>query len=198
MEHKLSVWVSGSGSNLERIIQTCKAGEIPASVALVISDRHGIPALQRAQKYSIPAVVILRNNFESEGAYSLSILELLKKHQIELIALAGYLRKVPDEVVRAYSGRIINIHPALLPKFGGKGFYGKAVHEAVLKAGEKESGASVHYVDEVYDHGAVILQKNMPVSPGDTWESLAERVHQIEYEIYPQAIRLVLEKLAGR
>lgn len=198
MERKLSVWVSGSGSNLEHIIQACRNKEISAAVTLVISDRPGIPALERAKKYSIPTAVVARKDFESEGAYSLAILELLKKYQIDLIALAGYLRKVPDEVVRAYRGRIINIHPALLPKFGGKGFYGKAVHEAVLKAGEKESGAAVHYVDEVYDHGAIILQKKIPVLSADTPESLAERVHQIEYEIYPQAIRLVLEKLAGR
>ncbi len=198
MESKISIWVSGSGSNLERIIQACRSKEIPASVVLVISDRPGIPALERAQKHSIPTVVVSRRDFESEGAYSLSILELLKKYRIDLIALAGYLRKAPDEVVRTYRGRIINIHPALLPNFGGKGLYGKAVHEAVLKAGEKESGATVHYVDEVYDHGAVILQKRAPVLPSDTPETLAERVHQIEYEIYPQAIHLVLEKLAGR
>ena len=125
-------------------------------------------------------------------------MELLKKHQIDLICLAGYLTKVPDKVVRAYRGRIINIHPALLPKFGGKGFYGENVHEAVLAAKEKESGATVHYVDEEYDHGSIILQQKVPVLPADTPETLAQRVHQVEYEIYPQAIKLVLEKLARR
>lgn len=198
MESRLSVCVSGLGSNLERIIQACQNKEIPAVVALVISDRPGILALERAQKYSISTAVVSRKDFESDGAYALSFLELLKKYQIELICLAGYLRKVPHEVVRTYAGRIINIHPALLPKFGGKGFYGPTVHETVLKAGEGESGATVHYVDEVYDHGAIILQKKTAVLPGDTPKSLAGRVHQIEYEIYPQAIRLVLEKLAGR
>jgi phosphoribosylglycinamide formyltransferase-1 len=198
LERKLSVWVSGSGSNLERIIQACRAKEIPAAVVLVLSDRPGIFALERAQKHSIPTAVVSPKDFESEGAYSLALLERLKKHRIDLIALAGYLRKVPEEVVRAYRNRIINIHPALLPKFGGKGFYGKTVQEAVLKAKEQETGASVHYVDEAYDHGAVILQKKIPVLSSDTPESLAERVHKIEYEIYPEAIRLVLEKLAGR
>ncbi len=198
MESKLSVWVSGSGSNLERISQACRNKEIPAVVTLVISDRAGILALERAQKSSIPTAVVSRKDFESDGAYALAFLELLKKYQIELICLAGYLKKVPDEVVKTYRGRIINIHPALLPKFGGTGFYGQMVHQTVLKAGEKESGATVHYVDEVYDHGAIVLQKKIVVLPNDTPEGLAERVHQIEYEIYPQAIRLVLEKLAGR
>ena len=167
-------------------------------VVLVISDRPGILALQRAAKHSIPSKVVSPKNYESEGAYALALLGLLKKHRVDLICLAGYLRKVPDEVVRTYRGRILNIHPALLPKYGGKGFHGRTVQEAVLAAGEKESGATVHYVDEEYDHGSIILQKKVPVLPADTPETLAERVHPIEYEIYPQAIQLVLEKLAGR
>lgn len=198
MASRLSVWVSGSGSNLERIIEACKNGEIPASVALVISDRPGILALERAAKHSIPSVVIAKKDYENEGGYALALMELLKKHRIDLICLAGYLRRVPDEVVRAFSGRILNLHPALLPKYGGKGFFGRTVHEAVLAAKEKETGATVHYVDEQYDHGSIIIQKKIPVLPTDTPETLAERVHQLEYEIYPEAIKLVLEKLARR
>ncbi len=198
MESRLSVWVSGSGSNLERIVEACKSKEIPASVVLVISDRPGILALERAAKYAIPSRVVSQKDYESEGAYALALLELLKKYQVDLICLAGYLRKVPEEVVRAYRGRILNIHPALLPKYGGKGLYGRQVHEAVLAAKEKESGVTVHYVDEEYDHGSIILQKKIPVLPTDTPETLAKRVHQLEYEVYPQAIALVLEKLAGR
>ncbi len=198
MGNRLSVWVSGSGTNLERIIEACRNKEIPASVVLVVSDRSGILALERAAKYSIPSRVVTKKDYESEGAYALTLLELLKKHQVALICLAGYLRKVPDEVVRTYRGRIINIHPALLPKYGGKGLYGHQVHEAVLTSKEKESGVTVHYVDEEYDHGSIILQKRIPVLPTDTPETLAERIHQLEYEIYPQAIKLVLEKLAGR
>ncbi len=172
--------------------------EIPASVVLVVSDRSGILALERAAEHSIPSKVIARKDYESEGAYALTLLELLKKHRVDLICLAGYLRKVPDEMVQTYRGRILNIHPALLPKYGGEGFYGRRVQEAVLAAREKESGATVHYVDEQYDHGSIILQKKVPVLPTDTPEKLAERVHPIEYEIYPKAIQLVLEKLAGR
>ena len=198
MESRLSVWVSGSGSNLEWIIQACQNKVISATVVLVVSDRSGILALQRAAKHSISSEVVSRKNYESEGAYALALLELLKKHRVDLICLAGYLRKVPDEVVRTYRGRILNIHPALLPKYGGKGFHGRTVQEAILAAGEKESGATVHYVDEEYDHGSTIVQKKVPVLPTDTPETLAERVHQVEYEIYPQAIQLVLEKLAGR
>jgi phosphoribosylglycinamide formyltransferase 1 len=198
LESRLSVWVSGSGSNLERIVEACKGKEISASVVLVLSDRPGILALERAAKYAIPSQVVSQKDYESEEAYALALLELLKKSQVDLICLAGYLRKVPEEVVRAFRGRIINIHPALLPKYGGKGLYGRQVHEAVLATKEKESGVTVHYVDEEYDHGSIILQKQIPVLPTDTSETLAKRVHQLEYEIYPQAIKLVLEKLAGR
>ncbi len=198
MESRLSVWVSGSGSNLERLIQACQNKEIPASVVLVISDRPGILALERARTHFIPSEVVSRKDYETEGAYGLVLLELLKKYQVDLICLAGYLRKVPDEVVRAYRERILNIHPALLPKYGGKGLYGHQVHEAVLTSKEKESGVTVHYVDEEYDHGSIILQKRIPVLPTDTPKTLAERIHQLEYEIYPQAIKLVLEKLADR
>jgi len=198
LESRLSVWVSGSGTNLERIIEACLRGEIPAAVVLVLSDRPGILALERAGEHSIPSQVVSPRQYETEGAYALALLERLKKYQVDLICLAGYLRKVPGEVVRAYRGRILNIHPALLPKYGGKGLYGRKVHERVLAAGEKESGVSVHYVDEEYDHGSIILQKTIPVSPTDTPETLAQRVHQLEYEIYPQAIKLVLEKLARR
>ncbi|HXF48577.1 MAG TPA: phosphoribosylglycinamide formyltransferase [Verrucomicrobiae bacterium] len=198
MASRLSVWVSGSGSNLERIVEASRNGEIPASVVLVVSDRPGILALERAAKHSIPSAVISKKDYESEGAYALALMELLKKHRVDLICLAGYLRKVPNEVVRAYSGRILNLHPALLPNYGGKGFFGRTVHEAVLAAKEKETGATVHYVDEQYDHGSIILQKKIPVLPTDTPETLAERVHQLEYEIYPEAIKLVLQKLARR
>lgn len=198
MASRLAVWVSGSGSNLERIIEACRNGEIPASVVLVISDRPGILALERAAKHSIPSAVVSKKDYESEGAYALALMELLKNYRVDLICLAGYLRRVPDEVVRAFSGRILNIHPALLPKYGGKGFFGQTVHEAVLAAKEKETGATVHCVDEQYDHGSIIIQKKIPVLPTDTPETLAERVHQLEYEIYPQAIKLVLEKLAPR
>ncbi len=198
MENRLSVWVSGSGSNLERIIKACQSGEIFASVVLAASDRPGILALERARKHSIPAEVVPPKQFGSAGAYALALLELLKKYRVDLVCLAGYLRKVPDEVVRAYRGRIINIHPALLPKYGGKGLYGRQVHKAVLAAKEKESGVTVHYVDEQYDHGSIILQKKVSILSSDTPEALAERVHQVEYEIYPQAITLVLEKLACR
>lgn len=198
MESRLSVWVSGSGSNLERIVSACRNNEIPASVVLVVADRPGILALERAEKFCIPTAVVLRKSYEGEGSYALFLIELLKKHRVDLVCLAGYLRKIPSEVVRAFRGRILNLHPALLPKYGGRGFYGPAVHAAVLAAGERESGATVHYVDEEYDHGSIILQKKIPVLPSDTPDTLAERVHQLEYEIYPEAIKLVLEKLAGR
>ncbi len=165
-------------------------------MVLVVSDRPGILALQRAEKHSLPSEIVSSKNCGSEGAYARALLELLKKYRVDLICLAGFLTKVPDEVVRAYRGRIVNIHPALLPRFGGRGLYGQKVHEAVLAAKEKESGATVHYVDEQYDHGSIILQKKVPVLPEDTPVTLARRVHQIEYEIYPQAIAQVLEKLA--
>jgi phosphoribosylglycinamide formyltransferase-1 len=137
---------------------------------------------------NIPLVLFDREKFYAEE----TVLRDLQSRKIDLIVLAGFLWLVPGNLTRAFSGKIVNIHPALLPKFGGKGMYGMAVHEAVIEAGEKESGITIHLIDEVYDRGKILLQVKCPVMPGDTPEALAERVHQLEYEYYPKAIEQLL------
>jgi phosphoribosylglycinamide formyltransferase-1 len=144
--------------------------------------------IQRAKRLNIPLVLFDREMFYAGDA----VLRDLRTRKTDLIVLAGFLWLVPGNLTRAFSGKIVNIHPALLPKFGGKGMYGMAVHEAVIEAGEKESGITIHLIDEVYDRGKILLQVKCPVMPGDTPETLAERVHQLEYEHYPKAIEQLL------
>jgi formyltetrahydrofolate-dependent phosphoribosylglycinamide formyltransferase len=188
---RLAVFASGSGSNLQAIIDHLRAlgADAPGTVALVVSDRVGAGALERARRSGIEAVHV---PYASSGS---ALPELLTKHGIDLIALAGYLRHVPSSVTEAFRGRIVNIHPALLPDFGGAGMYGQRVHQAVIAAGARESGATVHYVDDVYDHGAVIEQERVPVLPGDTPEVLAARVLAAEHELYPRVVVRLLQQI---
>ena len=183
---KLGVLVSGGGSNLQAIIDACENGVLrgKAEVAVVISSRPDAFALQRASRHGIDTLAAPGNTAE--------MISCLRSHNVGLVCLAGYMRKLEDLFIEAFRGRIINIHPALLPKFGGKGMYGHFVHESVLAAGEKEAGATVHYVDEEYDHGEIILQKKVPVLKDDTPERLAKRVLAVEHEIYSQAIEKIL------
>lgn len=176
---RLAFLISGTGRTLQNFIDR-KVGEI----VLVISSKPGVLGLERARKAGIPTLVIDPEDHEA-------IVRELDRVKADLVLLAGYLHlfKFP----KRYYGKVLNIHPALLPKYGGKGFYGHRVHEAVLRAGEKESGCTVHFADLEYDHGPVILQKKVPVLPGDTPETLAERVFQAECEAYPEAVRLVAE-----
>src|SRR5215216_2211289 len=175
MTMRMAVAISGRGSNLDALLHALGPGA-PAEVALVLSDRPA-PGLDLARARQIPAVVL------TDSADGAAWLALLGRHQIELLVLAGYLKLVPSGVIAAYRGRIINVHPALLPAFGGKGMYGRRVHEAVLASGARESGATVHVVDEAYDHGATLAQARVPVLPGDTPERLAERVLQQEHRL---------------
>ncbi|RPI14858.1 MAG: phosphoribosylglycinamide formyltransferase [Ignavibacteriae bacterium] len=181
---------SGWGSNLESIINSQKKGIISSRVALVISNNSNSNALNIARINQIPAVHLSRLRFDSDGEYASEFLNLLKKYNIELIVLAGYLKLLPQVVVHTYKNRILNIHPALLPQFGGKGMYGMFVHEAVIKKGEKFSGATVHLVDEHYDTGPIVLQEKVEVSSDDTPETLQKKVLKIEHKILPEAIKL--------
>jgi phosphoribosylglycinamide formyltransferase-1 len=180
------VLVSGGGTNLQRIIDCVESGEIPdAQISLVVADRDCF-GLERAKKHQIKAEKIPRGkNFPEE-------LKKILPENTDLIVLAGFLSILPAEFCTSFSGKIINIHPALLPKFGGKGMWGNHVHDAVLKAGEKESGATVHYVTAGIDEGEIILQKSFEISEGETLETLAQKIHDIEFEIYPKAINKVL------
>jgi phosphoribosylglycinamide formyltransferase-1 len=181
MPMHVAVAVSGRGSNLEALLRAL-GPDAPARVALVLSDRSDAPALARAAERSIPTVA-LRD--PSDAREWLAVLEL---HAVDLVVLAGYLKLVPAEVIARYRDRIINIHPALLPAFGGKGMYGRRVHQAVLASGARESGATVHLVDEAYDRGAILGQARVPVLPGDDADTLAARVLEVEHRLLPAAV----------
>ncbi|WP_419868095.1 phosphoribosylglycinamide formyltransferase [Chryseobacterium sp. CT-SW4] len=180
------VLVSGSGTNLQRILDTIDQGEIQnAKVTLVVADRECY-GLERAKNHQIESILIPRGkNFSSE-------LSKVIPENTDLIVLAGFLSILKPEFCENWQGKIINIHPALLPKFGGKGMWGMNVHHAVIEAGEKESGATVHFVTPEIDEGDIILQKSFIINQGETPETLAARIHEVEYEIFPKAINKVL------
>ena len=185
---RVAVLASGGGTNLQALIDRFNADPAaPARVELVVGSRAGIGALGRAERAGIDAVALDARALGAD-AFGHALAEALRTHRIDLIVLAGWLQLVPAEVVRAYHGRMINIHPALLPAFGGQGMYGMRVHRAVIAAGVRVSGATVHFVDERYDEGAVIAQWPVPVLPDDTPESLAARVLAVEHRILPLAV----------
>ncbi len=189
---RISVLVSGNGSNLQCIIDAVEDGRIPNSkIVGVISSSENAYALERARQHEIPATAITKHEYADIRDRMDAILQVLDGEHPDLIVLAGYLSILPAKVVEKYRGKIINIHPALLPKFGGKDFYGIHVHEAVLEAGETESGATVHYVDEGVDTGKIILQEKVPVLPGDEPQVLRERVLEVEHKILPEAIAMI-------
>ena len=189
---RISVLVSGNGSNLQCIIDAVEDGRIANSkIVGVISSSENAYALERARQHEIPAAAVTKYEYADMRDRMDAILKILDGEHPDLIVLAGYLSILPAKVVEKYRGKIINIHPALLPKFGGKDFYGIHVHEAVLAAGEKESGATVHYVDEGVDTGKIILQEKVPVLPGDDPQTLRERVLEIEHKILPEAIAMI-------
>jgi phosphoribosylglycinamide formyltransferase 1 len=191
---KIGALVSGGGTNLQAIIDACESGYLPDTrVVVVISNKQDAYALERAKKHKIDGVFLDRKAYSSPAEYSSAILKELEKRDVNLVCLAGYLLKLDPDIIRRYKGRIMNIHPALLPKFGGPGMYGHHVHEAVIKAGEKESGCTVHFVDEVYDNGEIILQSKVPVLKTDTPETLAKRILEKEHKTYIEAIKLYIE-----
>ncbi len=193
---KLAVLVSGGGSNLQSIIEQTRSGILKdiAEVVLVISSNPSAYGLERAKKENIKAIALDYKNMDKND-YDKQLYNLIKDSDADLICLAGYLKKIPDVIVKEYKSRVLNIHPALLPKFGGKGMYGHFVHEAVVKAKEKKSGPTVHYVDENYDTGSIILQKEVSVYETDTPEDVAKRVLVQEHIIFPEAIKKVIENL---
>jgi len=189
---RLAILASGSGTNLQAILDYCDAlgPARPVDVVLVASDRPQAFALERARRHGIATAVIER---PADGE---TLAALLERHRVDLVALAGYLKLVPSAVTGRWPGRIVNVHPALLPRFGGAGMYGRRVHEAVLAAHEGESGATVHVVDEQYDHGAILAQERVPVEPGDTPETLAARVLTVEHRLYPRTLHALALELA--
>ncbi len=185
----VAVFGSGRGSNFQAILAAKKGGRLEGvSISLVMSNNSGSGILDIARANAIPAFHISQKQFPSEDQYTEALLELLRSHDVGMIVLAGFMKRIPARIVAAYRGRILNIHPALLPKYGGEGMYGAHVHEAVLRAGDHESGATVHIVDEHYDHGRILLQGRVPVLKDDTVETLAARVLTVEHRILPEAI----------
>jgi len=179
---RIALFASGSGSNVENIIRyflNSRELEFP----FVISNRRDAFVHERVKKYGIPSYAFTKDDFESG-----EVLKFLREQSIDFIILAGFLLKIPENLLKAYPDKIINIHPALLPKFGGKGMYGARVHEAVVASGEKESGITIHYVNENYDKGQIIFQARCPVFPSDSPEDVATKVHALEYEFFPLII----------
>ena len=190
---KIAVCVSGGGTNLQAIIDAIRNGMIHnTKISVVISNKPDAYALTRAKEAGIPAEYIGPKDFPDRNAFGEAMVAALQKYQIDLVVLAGYLVIIPEQMISTYQNRIINIHPSLIPAHCGMGYYGLKVHESVLAAGNKVTGATVHFVDEEADHGPILLQKAVEVCEGDTPEILQRRVmEQAEWKILPQAIELV-------
>lgn len=187
---RIAFFVSGNGTLFESVTSRCQSGELNAESALLVSSSAKAPALERAKRLNVPAVVMRAADYPSEAAFADALIKLLTEYRINLICLAGYLKLIPSAVVSAYRNRMLNIHPALLPAFGGPGMYGHRVHEAVIESGARISGATVHLVDDQYDHGHIVLQRAVFVGFDDTADTLAQRVHAIEHDLYADAVRL--------
>ena len=186
----VAIFVSGSGTNCENIIRYFKDSE-KVKIRLVVSNKADAYALVRAQNLDIPTTVMTKNDFNDQE----KVMALMKEYDVDFIVLAGFLLMVPDFLIKTYERRMINIHPALLPKYGGKGMYGHHVHEAVKAAGEKETGMTVHYVSDVCDGGEIIAQFRTPLSPEDTPDDIAHKEHLLEMEHFPRVIEQIIDSL---
>ena len=189
---KLGFLASHNGSNMQAIIDACKSGELKAYPALVISNNSRSGALERAKKERVPGMHISSKDYPDPDELDRAIVAALQDHGVNLVVLAGYMKKIGPLMLETYQNRILNIHPALLPKFGGQGMYGKLVHEAVLNAGESKSGASIHIVSGEYDQGPVLYQAEVPVKPDDTVDTLAARVLEVEHKAYVNTLQMIL------
>lgn len=192
MSRNIAIFASGNGTNAENIIKYF-SGNKDIKVKIVMANKADAFVLERAHRLGIPTLYINREQW----ADATHILTLLHEQQIDFIVLAGFLARIPDALLHSYPNRIVNIHPSLLPKFGGKGMYGNKVHEAVVAAGETESGITIHYLNEHYDEGQIIAQYRCPVMPNDTPQDVATRVHALEYEYYPKVIEQLLTTLSA-
>ena len=184
---KIAVFASGSGSNAEQIALYFAQNE-NVEVALIFSNNPQAGVIERARRLHIPVVLFDKKTFYDTP----KIIQILQNQQIDLIVLAGFMMLIPEALVKAFSSKIVNIHPALLPKFGGQGMYGHFVHQAVVAAGETESGITIHYVNEHYDEGTIIFQAKCPVLPTDTPDDVAQKIHVLEHRHYPEIIEKVL------
>jgi phosphoribosylglycinamide formyltransferase-1 len=202
---RLAVLLSGTGSTMVNLQQHIDRGELPAEIVVVVSSRSKVLGVERARERSVPTEIIGRKPFKKDGkfdpaAYSQALVDALEPYRPDLVVMAGFMTRLDAPILERYD--VVNVHPALLPMFGGEGFYGHHVHEAVLNAGVKITGATVHFADAKYDHGPIIAQEAVPVREEDTPDTLADRVQAAERRIYPQAIALyakgLLKKENGR
>jgi formyltetrahydrofolate-dependent phosphoribosylglycinamide formyltransferase len=185
----IAIFASGAGSNAQKIIDHFKTAGSNIKIALIASNKHEAGVLQIAAKENIPSIIIEKEKFFTGNAYA----DELKEKKIDFIVLAGFLWKIPPALINAYPKKIINIHPALLPKYGGKGMYGHFVHEAVIANKEKESGITIHYVDELYDHGLIIFQTSFLLNENETAETLARRIHELEHRHFPRVVEQIVK-----
>ncbi|MFP4417710.1 MAG: phosphoribosylglycinamide formyltransferase [Chitinivibrionales bacterium] len=188
-----AVFASGGGSNFQALLDRRNAGQLHVDFNLMIGNNSNATAFERARKHDIPCRHLAPSHFDTPEQYTQQLLQTLREHKIEMIVLAGYMRMIPETVVKAYHHKIVNIHPALLPAFGGKGMYGKKVHQAVIDYGAKITGVTVHFVDEQYDHGPVILQETVRVEDTDTADTLADRVLAVEHASYWKAVEAIAQ-----
>ena len=186
---KIAIFASGKGSNFREIYNQIQKGNIPAKIVLVVSNNPQCGAIIFASEQGLKNFIVNDTRFPNLDTRDKLLLQAILKAEVELICLAGYMRLLPKRIVKEYKDRILNIHPALLPQFGGKGFYGMKVHEAVIEAGAAESGVTVHLVDEEYDHGKIIARKKVKVRSGDTAKTLAKRVLKVEHDLYPKVVK---------
>ena len=184
---QIVIFASGSGTNAQQITEFFLNSKV-ARVMMIYSNRADAYVLQRAGKMNIPAIVFNKSGFYETD----TVLNQLKHLQPDLIVLAGFLWKIPEKIISTFPGKIVNIHPALLPKYGGKGMYGEYVHRAVLESRDQKSGITIHYVNENYDEGAIIFQARCAIDDGETPETLAQKIHELEYQFYPKIIEQVL------
>lgn len=190
---KLLVLASGGGTNLQAIIDSIEQGKLNAEIKAVVSNNSKAYCLERARLHNIKAIHLSHKMFATSEEFDEKLLSILMENEVDMIILAGYMKMLSPTIIRAYKNKILNIHPALLPSFGGEGMYGIRVHEAVINSGAKVTGVTVHLVDEVYDHGAIVLQETVPVMEDDTPETLQERVLKTEHKLYSCAIQLFAE-----
>ncbi len=189
----IAVFASGGGSNFKSLHYQIKSGEIPGRIVLIVSNNPNSGAIKYARKYNISTLIINKVSYAKPVDREKFLIQTLIDNEVNLICLAGYMNLLPKSIVHQYKNCILNVHPALLPHFGGKGFYGIKVHEAVVASGVEESGVTVHFVDEEYDHGKIIAQEKVKVLSEDTAETLAERVLKVEHELYPQVVKAFCE-----
>jgi phosphoribosylglycinamide formyltransferase 1 len=186
--NNIAIFASGSGTNAQNIAEYFSV-HTDIRVSLILANKPEAFVIERAKNLGIPSVVFTRKDFYESHI----VLDVLHQHKIDFIVLAGFLWFVPDNILQRYRRRIVNIHPALLPKHGGKGMYGEKVHQAVIQSGDKKTGITIHYVNDHYDEGEIIFQDSFEIQPGDTAESIAKKVHQLEYRYFPKMIEKVVK-----